>query len=416
MTRRPFLVSFGKQDQVAAALADEQSSASDVQDYNFDAPAAPAADTGANQLSYPGAPAAPQLSVPSNAAAPPADQYCGRDCRKSCCNLGCERKLFGTSCRGVEVGGWMNLGYHNRNNPLFNDRKAEANLHQAWLFVENAASRDSASWDIGYRIDSLYGIDAQNVQAFGNSPTGAPDGWDNGWDNGSYGFALPQLYMQFANDLWDVKLGKFFSPFGFEGIAATDNFFYSRSFTRVNTEPFTLTGILGERRVTDNRSIILGATTGWDTGFENNSGGNIITGVRYQPSSFVDLALTTSLGDTGYRRSGRLTSGVAQLQLTDALSYVFQADVLNLDTNQEFGIVQYLFRDINPCLALGARLEWWKSDQFFTDTKSTYNFTLGANYRKSANLTFRPELRFDWGAGAIDPGTPIVGIDAVMTF
>ena len=111
-----------------------------------------------------------------------------------------------------------------------------------------------------------------------------------------------------------------------------------------------------------------------------------------------------------------MSSTVAELQLTENVEYVLQADILNLGTNQEFGIVQYLFRDLNPCLALGARLEWWKSDAFFTSSRSTYNFTMGANYRKSANLTLRPEVRFDWGAAAIDPGQAIIGIDAVMTF
>lgn len=369
-------------------------------------------------------PQAPQATAPIISAQPPlgvidagdpvTPNYCDRNCRKSFCNLGCEKKLFGRNCNGLEIGGWTQLGYHNRDNIIFNDRRGEANLHQQWLYFDKQAGVTS-NW--GYRADALYGIDAQNTQAFGNSPTGAPSGWDNGWDNGAYGFALPQLYLQYDNSLWDVKIGKFFSPFGYEVVAAPQNFFYSHSYTMNFMEPFTMTGVIGERQMTDNWSSIFGATVGWDTGFERNAGGfNVITGSRYRPNEFVNLALTSSLGDTGSRDSGTLSSAVAQLKLTETVDYVFQADVLNLRRNNEFGIVQYLFKEVTPCLQLGSRLEWWKSDQLFTDTKSTYQFTMGANYRANANLIVRPELRFDWGAAAVDPGTPIFGIDAVMTY
>lgn len=416
MKRSPFLVSFrnkqeGTKSVINPNLADGQSSVSDVGQYKFETPAAPQVQ---GDMVY-GSQGEPGLSVNSNATPEAVSPYCNQPA-KSWCNLGCEKKLFGKSCSGLEIGGWLNFGYHNRDTPLVNNRSDQVAVHQLWGFVNKSARQDTGGWDIGYRLDYLYGIDAQDLQAFGNAPTGAPIGWDNGWDRGSYGWALPQLYVQFANCNWDIKAGKFFSPFGYEVIGATGNFFYSHSYTMYNSEPFTMTGVLGERRISDNRSVILGVTAGWDTGFESNSGGNLITGVRFQPNQYVDVAVTTSIGDTGFRDSGRLTSAVAQMQLTSDISYVLQADSLDLGTNQEFGIIQYLFKDVTDCLKLGGRLEWWKSDQFFTSTRSTYSFTMGANYRANANITVRPEVRWDWGAGAVDPGASIVGIDAVMTF
>ena len=412
MKRRPFLVSFRNQDkqQAVQPVVDTQPSLSDAQDYTFQPPSPPQAESVMSE-SVPVSPE-PALSVQSN----PQEEvnYCNRDCRRGC-NLGCERQLFPTNCRGIRTGGWLSVGYHNRDNILVNNRQDQVALHQAWLFREKAASR-SGDWDIGYRLDLVYGIDAQDLQAFGNAPTGAPTAWDNSWDFGSYGWALPQAYVQFANCEWDVKVGKFFSPFGYEVIGAPSNFFYSHSYTMYNTEPFTMSGVLTERQIAPGRSIILGATLGWDTGFENNDGGNLITGIRLQPNDFVDIALTSSIGDTGYRGTGTMSSAVAQLQLTDSLSYVFQGDMLNLEEVNEFGFIHYLFNEINPCLKLGARLEWWKSDQFTVPNRSTYEFTMGANYRANANITLRPEVRFDWGALAIDPGQPIVGVDAVITF
>ena len=232
MKRKPFMVSFKKQEQ--SPLADSQPSISDLNQYSTEIPAAPEVNGELQSVIDSNSSPEPALQVESNAATDVETNYCDRDCRKSFCNLGCERKLFGQSCSGLEVGGWFNLGYHNRNNILVNNRKAEANLHQAWLYFDKAASRNSSNWDIGYHADVLYGIDAQDLQAFGNPPTGAPSGWDNNWDNGSYGFALPTLYLQFANADWDVKVGKFFSPFGYEVIGATGNFFYSHTYTMYN--------------------------------------------------------------------------------------------------------------------------------------------------------------------------------------
>ncbi len=382
--------------------------------------AAPTSPSDALKNEIPAAPksnepysAQPPLSVADTSTSSPANDS-NRDVVNSRCNPECQRKLFGRNCNGLEIGGWTQVGYHSQSNILFNDRDSRVNLHQQWLYFDKQAGVTS---DWGFRADALYGIDAQNTQAFGNSPVGAPSGWDNGWDNGAYGFALPQLYVQYDNSLWDVKIGKFFSPFGYEVVAAPQNFFYSHSYTMNFTEPFTMTGVLGERQITDERSMILGVTTGWDTGFDRADGGfNLITGTRWQVTDDVNLALTSSIGDTGVRDSGTMSSAVASVKLTESVDYVLQADVLNLRTNNEFGIVQYLFHEINPCLSVGSRLEWWKSDQLFADTRSTYQFTMGANYRQNANLIVRPELRFDWGAAAVDPGAAIFGIDAILTY
>ena len=435
MKRKPFLVGFRKPAQTPtpdAAVAGEvkanaptsvveatpQTEVPEIpaaEDYGFTVEPAPETDAADAQASN--TPPEPELTEPSNATKDEVD-YCCRDCRpRPVCNLGCEKKLFPKNCNGFEMGGWLSQGYHNREDILTNNRQREWNLHQAWLYAGKEATGDSCDWDFGYRADLLYGIDAQDLQAFGNAPSGAPAGWDNGWDNGAFGWALPQLYVEFANLDWNVKLGKFFSPFGYEVIAAPDNFFYSHSFTMYNSEPFTMSGVLAERKVSDTKSYVMGLTAGWDTGFESNGGGaTVILGSREQITDDINFAITSSWGDAGLRGSGGLTSAVAQVSLTDSVDYVLQADFLNLDQNQEFGIVQYLFKEFTSCFSIGARLEWWKSDQFFTTTSSTYNWTVGANYRRNANVTIRPEIRTDWGAAAVSPGQPILGIDVIRTF
>ena len=351
----------------------------------------------------------PALSVQSNAISE-------NSCNQDWCQLGEPRRLFGTSCNGLTIGGFNQTGFHNSNTLGFNNMEGKFRGHQAWLYVGREASRN-CNWDMGFRVDGMYGLDAQDIQALGNSPTGAPTGWDNGWDNGSYGFALPQAYLEFANYDWNVRVGRFLSPIGYESVPSIENFFYSRTYLRTFTEPFTHTGVLAQKEVNDRLTYVGGLTLGWNSAFENTDNGfNLITGFRYRSSENVKLGVTSSVGDTGYLGSGVLTSAFTEVQLTDRLCYVLQGDYLNLDANDEFGIVNSLYYHVNNCLAFGGRLEWWKSDRFFQASRSTYDWTFGANYRPNANVVIRPELRNDWGAGAIDPTQTVFGVDAIFAF
>ena len=127
---------------------------------------------------------------------------------------------------------------------LFNTHPGAFRPQQAWFHVEKLSDPNQGrNW--GYRFDAVYGVDGPNLQAFGNSPAGAPDDWDNSYDFGIYGWALPQAYLEYSNGLTSGKAGYFFAPFGGESLATVDNFFYSRTFARTLTRPYTMTGGLG---------------------------------------------------------------------------------------------------------------------------------------------------------------------------
>ena len=80
-----------------------------------------------------------------------------------------------------------------------------------------------------------------------------------------------------------------------------------------------------------------------------------------------------------------------------------------------FDINQYLFYTINDCWAAGGRFEWYQNEGIYTDIgqqSDIYALTLGVNYSPNANLTFRPEVRWDWvdnntaALAAGGPGSP----------
>lgn len=355
----------------------------------------------------------PGLDTRSNATNP---DFGNQRRPSSNCQIGEVQRIFGTACNGRRAGGFAQVGIHDSNIPFLNNREEKLNLHQFWGFIERPAARQ-ANWGWGYRLDTVYGMDAQAFQSFGNSPTGAPTGWDNGWDRGIYGWALPQAYVETANCNTSVKIGRFLSPFGAESIPSVENFFYSRTYTRFYTQPFGHTGILATHERSPGVTLLGGATLGWDTGFDSTDNGfNLLTGVRLQPTNRVSLELTSSLGDTGHRGSGVLQSAVARFQASDRVCYVLAGDFLNLQNNNEFGITNYLFYNMNQCLAVGSRVEWWKSDQIFGTARSTWSFTSGLNYRPHANFVIRPEIRMDYGASAIDTGRLIPALDAIILF
>lgn len=370
------------------------------------------------------------------------DSSCDSGC-DSCCSWCCLGDPWTLqkceNCWGVTYGGWLQYGYHSDNTPLsftdadglaFNDLPGRGNLHQAWFYLEREAEGDCCCWDWGFRVDAMYGTDAQKTQAFGNdvNAAGNTTGWDNRWDNGYYGWALPQAYVSFDRGPLNIKIGHFYTLIGYEVVTAPDNFFYSHALTMFNSEPFTHTGILAEYETCCGATLYGGWTAGWDTGFDryNNlgqEGSNFLGGISKSVSDNVSVTYILTFGDMGLRGDGYTHSIVVDWEINDCWEYVLQHDLVGLEANavngglgnDQKGINQYLFYTFNDCLKLGARLEWWQTDS----NVDRYAATLGLNIKPHANLTIRPEGRYDWGDGIVVPGggaAPVAPNEEVTTF
>ena len=313
-----------------------------------------------------------------------------------------------------DVGGWLATGYHNRSLPLsrsrgegrsFNDVPGSVNVNQFWLYLSREPNRESLDW--GFRGDLVYGTDAQKTQAFGGT------GWDNSLDNGVYGWALPQLYLEVANERWDVKIGHFFTLVGYEVVTSTDNFFYSRSLTMFNSEPFTHSGVLATYDANEKLSLYGGWVAGWDTGFEIFDDGNMfIGGVSTSLNDNARLTYITTFGDSGSRGSGTYShSVVLDIALTERLNYVAQSDLLLIEEGNEddVGLNQYLFYDLTEKVRIGGRAEWWKNEGI-----SFWQVTGGVNYSPIEKLRIRSEIRHDRGPVHYDQTT--FGIDAILSY
>ncbi len=345
---------------------------------------------------------------------------------------------------GIEVGGWAAAGItyashngdHNTNSPIsFNDRINEVMLNQLNLFVERAVNTDGNGWDIGGRVDFMFGTDADNTQA---------SGWDNqimDEEFNNYDVAFPQAYLEIYAPIGNgltAKLGHFYTNIGYEVVTAPDNFFYSHAYTMLYAEPFTHSGALLTYQVTDNISISGGAVTGWDN-FDENGGDWSFLGGASWTSDDEKTALAVSLisgetGDDSVDQNTTMYSIVLSHDISDRLHYVFQHDLgitedgaAAGDDSDWFGINQYLTYDINDKLAAGLRAEWFSdSDGRVSGFGANYYaISAGVNYAPVSWLKFRPEVRYDWadtnGAGAAyDGGNEndqiAISMDMIVTF
>jgi len=345
--------------------------------------------------------------------------------------------LLGMEDSGIDIGGWSQWGYHDDNDGVFNTNPNNFQLQQQWFYLGKEAD-GSKGFDVGGRIDMLYGTDASNTQSFGNPP----GTWDyqNGWDHGSYGWALPQLYGEVAMGDLSVKVGHFFTLLGYQVVPATGNFFYSIPYTFNFSEAFTHTGVLSTYKLNDKVKLYNGWTLGWDSGFDQvGSGSSYLGGISIDLADSVNLTYISTFGNLGWiGNRGYTHSIVGQVGLTDNISYVFQSDLVSVDNSPNsggghydtFGINQYLFYTFSDRVKGGARMEWWKADGV-----SLYEMAYGLNINLLKNVLIRPEIRYNWVPSNTLPqvlpvasntgnstsfgdynNQTIFGVDAILTF
>ena len=375
-----------------------------------------------------------------DACGDPLSDSCGEDCGEGCDGL------FGDCGSGIDIGGWTQFGYQSApdgaftgngafNNTNFGSGFNNANEHdrfnlrQQGLYIGKVAD-GSKGMDWGFRVETIYGVDAGEGQSFGNNP-GKFD-FVNGWDHGIYEWALPQLYAEVAIDDWTVKAGHFYTPCGYETVPSYANFFFSGGLTWYNSEPFTHTGVNVSRKTSDNLTLSCGWIAGWDTGFNQfNNGSAFMPGATYQISDATTFTYMGTYGNFGNRGQGDFQSMYITQNWSDKFATVHQFDVLHTNLGSDFetsglagdslGLINYMFYTISDKLRAGSRLEWYKADG-----TSYHTWTTGVNITPMDHLVIRPEVRKMWSPGATNsaaaPGhadlfnQTVFGVDAIITY
>ncbi len=320
----------------------------------------------------------------------------------------------------VDWGGWLSSGIHANawgaaeNGPL--GSKSIGNgytVGQLWGFAEKAVDTEGGGWDLGGRVDYMFGTEASAIQAFGDGS------WDARWNTSAdYGSAMPQLYAEVGYGDVRVKAGRFLTPIGCEAIEDPLNFFPSNSYSYFYAEPGTHTGLLGSWEASDTLTLSAGWTNGWDAGPTDNGGASTFLG-GITCSALENLIVTYVCS------AGTLPDGEGELYMhslgfevaaSERLTWIVQND-LGVQPGRAAGgealwtgIVQYLEYNLSESLAAGLRFEWFRDrDGTRIDpgqiSGNFYELTAGLNWRPIERLILRPELRYDWFAGRYVPGS-----------
>jgi hypothetical protein len=369
------------------------------------------------------------------------------ECRLTCPDTCPPWRLFDCDhlrCNNISIRGWVNGGIMgNADDPAsrfngpttFTDRD-DGQFNQGYLIMEKAIN-PQYGWDLGGRVDLLYGSDYRFTLARGLD---AHDDFTARWNSGDsrfYGLAMPQAYAQIGNGTWDVKLGHFYSIIGYEVVTAPDNFFYTRAYTFQYGEPFTHTGALATYNANDQLAILGGVTYGWDNFEDVYNDMSFLGGVTFTASDGNSkLAYAFHIGDeeqtfgTVVPNDERFIQSVVYSRtLTDRVSYVAQTDYGYQENAlgsgqraQWYGLNQYLYHRITCCWTQGLRAEWFRDDDGFRVAPAGdypnlgvsnnpasvggfegnfYELAYGLNYKPTSNgnLIMRPELRYDWYDG-----------------
>jgi hypothetical protein len=385
---------------------------------------------------------------PSDLVVPPAKSMPGCTApgcaAPGCCGCagGCGYGAGGSDPRPwFTLNGWLNGGFtYNAWNPVsnyngtlsFNDRRNEFQMNQMYLYMNRQTDTSDRVFDIGGRMDFLYGTDARFTQASGLELDQNGTGGLNAGQR-FYQLAFPQFYTDLAvNDL-TVRIGHWYTIIGYETVTAPDNFFYSHAYTMQYGEPFTHTGILTMYNLTDDITMYNGIHYGWDVFNVSNlspwftNRGSYIGGASWSGlDGLVSFASTMSMGNENNGRPGALAgyqqrtifSNILTVNLTDNLQWVAQSDIgeqkggsgVTSGQNAEwYGFNNYMFYTLNDQWQIGGRAEWFRDDDgarvsavgagnpavgpFAGDF---YEVTLGANWRPFGNMVLRPAMRWDW--------------------
>lgn len=374
----------------------------------------------------------------------------------SCCDkCGCGLELTGPLCcceedparlmpcgplggGMIDVYGWVDMGItFNGDRPLsnfngilaYNDRDTELQMNQAYLVMERPVETGPCTgWDIGGRVDLLYGSDSRFVE------TGGLGGWGGrGWNGHEfYGLALPQFYAEVAYDKLSVKMGHFYTVFGYETPMAPDNFFYSHSHMMKYGEPYTFThtGLLASWHVTDRLTLMAGFDRGWDLFNPDPNGDHVgFLGGLVWENEGTGTKLSATCSSTyetanpvilGFQDDRFFYSLVWQQRIGHRWTYVLQHDLGVQQTGSPYTgfaaewycVNQYLFYKLNCKWDLGIRLEMFRDDDGLRVggygrrvsgspivpwgyAGTFWDISLGANWKPTSNLTIRPEVRYD---------------------
>lgn len=304
------------------------------------------------------------------------------------------------------------------------------NLQAVKLVLEKPL--DEGQWSAGYKVDMVFGPDANYYNTIGNG--GVPDG--------SSDFNIKQAYVALrapvGNGL-DIKLGVWDTLIGYEVFESVNNPNFSRSYAYA-IEPTHHTGVLLSYHVADWLSVSGGVANGWTGGINDRIAGPNPNAGETRKAYLGSLTITLPESTGSFKGSsiyagivyGDATSGIVGPLSRDTTSYYLGA-TLNTPIEALSLGAAFDYRNGNPYtgtdahawaaalyasfsatekLKLNARAEyaqgsagtWYGAFNGFdpghiADNNELAAITFTVDYSLWANVVTRGEVRWDRNLG-----------------
>ncbi len=365
---------------------------------------------------------------------------------------------------GINIYGYVEGGYmydftaaSNHDGPTFigfNSFKNTPILDKISLNVERTVDPTNKKFDVGFRVEGIFGADAAFIHSNGlwDTQTGRYQ-WDllQGWLD----VTLPDLPVR-------IRVGKWIELAGFEQFSANiygafgdpTRALYSYSYQFLYAEPGTQTGALATWVLNPQWTFDAGFTLGWNQSIrDTNDSVDFLGRVTFTPSDKISVIFVMTEGPEFPTAVGHnLPPGdnkdswtaldlVITQKINDELSlglgfdYVETPHIpgLNGAQKQWGGVADYVSYAFDPRFTLNTRLEWYKdgANGFSTGAPVSSNYfaaTVGVAIQPFAeydilshsHLVFRPEVRYDHSDHSVfnngDRNQLTFGVDALLTF
>jgi hypothetical protein len=289
--------------------------------------------------------------------------------------------------------------------------------NQYYFIVERMLDR-SKGLDYGFRLDTLFGNDAEFTHAAGLLNTLVqPDRFAN--------LDFPQVFGEMHLPILspggvDVKFGRWYNFAGYETVTAIQRPLLSWAYT-MPYFPFTFSGVNVNFHLSDKVELWAGAVNGPDRWFDSLGVWNPLAGFRLSSSdnrSAWTTVLTTGPSPTqiggvpGTRASNDRTylSTMVSFQWSERLSQAIEFDLIaardlysptagrTFPNADYFDFATWFIYQFNDKASGVSRSEIFRDDQgAATGVADTYyESTLGLILKPHDWLWFRPEIRYDW--------------------
>ena len=260
------------------------------------------------------------------------------------------------------------------NGPVLNNYRSNAyQMNGLYLVAERKVDPDCCCVQLGGRLDTLYGTDAE----FGLS-SGLDENIVSDDANRFYKLAFPQIYGNLFLPIGSgvsFKVGHFFSPVGNEWLYNTENFFYSH-FLSWNIQPGTHTGVLADFKLTDSIEVRFGPNLGWNTSEDSNRNISWLGSLDWKSHderTEVYFAIQNGKQRTAITVADSnvmVYSLIINQKIHDRWHYMFEHDLLvsnsrtgtASDDFESYSVANYLFYTINDQWRVGLRFEWLRDD------------------------------------------------------